>query len=128
MFFRTMGKKVFFRFSKFSFLTFLWPFFTFFRVFSSLSLYWPQATPFDLQTQFWHVGSLWHRKNKKKLLKIFIFDDLRAIFDNFDDFIEFFTSWNRNIMAQEHNVLINIIFRSLLSLLSRHVFNSFSKF
>ena len=39
MFFRTMGKKFFFRFSKFSFLTFLGPFKVFFGVSSSLSLY-----------------------------------------------------------------------------------------
>ena len=34
---------------------------------------------------FWHVGSLWHRKSKNNffLLKTFIFDDLRAIFENF---------------------------------------------
>ena len=39
---------------------------------------------------FWHVGSLWHRKSKKKFLKIFIFDYLRAIFDNFWQFYRIF--------------------------------------
>ena len=54
MFFRAMGKKVFFRFSKFWFLALWGPFFGHFRVFSSLSfvnlLYVLQVTPIDLQT------------------------------------------------------------------------------
>ena len=33
-----------------SFFTFLGPFFVFFLIFSSLSLYWPQDTPFDVQS------------------------------------------------------------------------------
>ena len=51
-----MGKKVFFRFSKFWFLALWGPFFGHFRVFSSLSfvnlLYVLQVTPIDLQTWF----------------------------------------------------------------------------
>ena len=56
MFFRAMGKKVFFHFSKFWFLALWGPFFGHFRVFSSLSfvnlMYVLQVTPTDLQTWF----------------------------------------------------------------------------
>ena len=65
MVFMAMGKKVFFRFPKFSFLTFSWPFF---RFFSFLSSYWSQDTPhLTYKQNVWHVGSLRHTCTVKPL-------------------------------------------------------------
>ena len=56
MLFMAMGRKVFvFRFPKFSFLALLGPFSLFLLFFSSLSLYWSKATPFDLQTTVFYI-------------------------------------------------------------------------
>ena len=62
-----MAKKVIFRFSKFLFLMFLGHFKVFFGVFSSLSLYWPQANPFNLLTQFLACMLILTQKEQKKM-------------------------------------------------------------
>ena len=66
IFFIAMGKKDFLFFPKFSFLTFLGPFFTFFSVFPSLPLYWPQITPFDLQIKVLACRLIITQKEPKK--------------------------------------------------------------
>ena len=52
MFFTVIGRKFFTFYQNFHFWRFYGIFSLFFRVFSSLSLYWPQVTPFYLQTTF----------------------------------------------------------------------------
>ena len=96
MFFMAMLWKAFFfvHFLKFSFfcrfLTFLGSFIHFFSgFFSSLTLYWPQVTPFDVQTQFLASRLNDIEREKKSFLKIFICYDLRAIFGDFLRFYHF---------------------------------------
>ena len=95
IFFRTMGRKVLFRFLKFSFLTFLWPFKVFFGVFPLCLCNGHKPPHSTYKYNFWHVCSLWCRKSKKKKYSFWKFSFLTIwgpFLTIFDDFIEFFTS------------------------------------
>ena len=64
-------------------MSFLRPFKVFLVDFSSLSLYWRLATPLDIQSYFWHVGSMWHIKSRKKVFWKFSFFTILGSFSIF---------------------------------------------
>ena len=82
------GKKWIFRFFEIFIFDVLGPF-SFFLLCLCIGHKSPHWT---YKHNFWYVGSLWHSKSKKNVLKIFFFDDLKAILKmQKDNVIEFLT-------------------------------------